>query len=306
MLHFSVRKLRAFCLVAVSIACLWLTGDEARVMLPPKLAFAGAMPATVVWAWEEPEDLRSAADVGVAYLAETLMVGSAAGNAGAVRTAPRHQPLAVAPGARVMAVVRLIATPGFIDSPETRSQTAAALALAARSNGIRAFQVDFDATRSQRAFYASVLSQLRTQMPPGMPLSITALLSWCSASPEGGVWLSNLPIDEAVPMYFRLGGNSRPGGDKTGYTIREPKCRGSIGVSTDESWPPLQGNVRVYLFAPRPWTAAQLAALPEIHDRYRPAALNRVNDTARKPPNDTGLPPDTSASDTDTSQGGTP
>jgi len=131
-------------------------------------------------AWEEPEDLRAAhaESIGIAYLAETLLLdkaqdGSPGATALAIRS--RHQPLAVAPGAAVMAVVRVEAQPDLRDSPELRQQTTRALAEVARRPSLRALQVDFDATRSQRSFYAAVLRELRPRMPSGTPLSCALL-----------------------------------------------------------------------------------------------------------------------------------
>jgi Protein of unknown function (DUF3142) len=233
-----------------------------RALIPQSRTFgpirlASAMPATVLWAWEEPEDLTTLdpSRTGVAYLAETLTLTDR------VTRRPRFQPLHVAPGASVMAVVRLQPSATFRDSAALRTATAEDLASVARQTGLRAFQVDFDATRSQRDFYSAVLLQLRPQMRHGMPLSITALVSWCGSDSQASDWLATLPIDEAVPMYFRLGGSAKPSADKSAYPIRQPLCRTSTGVSTDESWPTLAPASRLYLFAPRPWTAAQIAAL---------------------------------------------
>ena len=293
------RKLRPVILpLFLAALCLHTRGDNDPVNLPAAMSFPAAMPRTVLWAWEEPEDLSAAPpdSIGVAYLAETLLLhkagnGTPAAPALAIRF--RRQPLAVAPGAAIMAVVRIIAEPDFQDSAELRRQTALALKETARQPGLRALQIDFDATRSQRPFYAAVLSELRPQMPAGMPLSITALLSWCAAAPGSGDWMANLPIDEAVPMFFRLGGNSRPGDNKSGYPIRDAHCRGSAGISTDESWPQLDPRQRVYLFAPRPWTPLELAAVQILPNgrapalQPDPAAFNlRVNDTGLHKLND--------------------
>jgi hypothetical protein len=258
-------------LLAAAI-CLWMLGDGiARDAA--RIAFADRMPQTVLWAWEEPEDLRGADSrtVGVAYLAETLLLGDA------LTVRPRHQPLAVAPGMAVMAVVRIETGRDFRDSAEVRQQTASALAEVSRRPDLRALQVDFDATRSERAFYSAVLRELRPRMPVGMPLSITALVSWCG-DPAG--WLAGLPIDEAVPMFFRLGGHARPYDDKSWIPLREPLCRASIGISTDESWPEVSATGRVYLFAPRPWSETQLAAVDEVARGERAAALRMRNSGA--------------------------
>jgi len=142
--------------------CLHTRGDQEPDSEAVAMPFASVMPKIVVWAWEEPEDLRAApASVGVAYLAETLFLGKPGSAAPALTVLKRHQPLDVAQGAAIMAVVRVIAQPGFQDSVAVREQTAAALAEVSLHAGLRALQIDFDATSSQRAFYAAVLGQLR-------------------------------------------------------------------------------------------------------------------------------------------------
>jgi hypothetical protein len=261
-------------LLLAAAFCFRMLGDGQAQNAATPMAFAERMPQTVLWAWEEPEDLRSADSrtVGVAYLAETLLLGDA--DVLAVR--PRHQPLEVAPGAAVMAVVRIESARGFHDSSELRKQTASALAQVSQRPGLRALQVDFDATRTERGFYISVLRELRPQMPAGMPLSITALVSWCATTPETD-WLRGLPIDEAVPMFFRLGGHVQPYADKTWLPIREPLCRGSVGISTDESWPEVSATGRVYLFAPRPWSETQLATVEDVPLGQRAPALRVRN-----------------------------
>jgi hypothetical protein len=107
---------------------------------------------------------------------------------------------------------------------------------------------------------------LRARMPKGMPLSITALASWCI----GDNWLDRLPtgtIDEAVPMLFRMGPDGLEVASylKSGKEFTSQLCRSSLGVSTDESLsdallsgaiePHLRGwrTKRVYVFSPRPW-----------------------------------------------------
>ena len=103
--------------------------------------------------------MSSPPSVGVAYLAETLLIGE--------RTVvlPRRQPLIPAVGASVMAVVRIETGRGFADTPELRAEIAARLAEVARHRQVRALQVDFDAAASQLAFYADVLRMVRPQLP---------------------------------------------------------------------------------------------------------------------------------------------
>ncbi len=223
-------------------------------------AFPGIMPQRVLWAWEEPEDLHTLSPtVGVAYLAETILLSDH------LTVLPRRQPLIPAAGASLMAVVRIETRPGFADTPELRAAGASHLATVSARGGVRAFQIDFDATASQRAFYAGLLTSLRPQLPPGMPLSITALVSWCG--PDS--WLHTLPIDEAVPMFFRMGGpRALAATAPRSSAVTEPLCRTSLGLTTDEPWPhtvaSLNPATRVYLFAPKPWQPRQLTAVAEV------------------------------------------
>jgi hypothetical protein len=91
---------------------------------------------------------------------------------------------------------------GFVDSNSVRAETAVAVLRAAALPGVRGVQVDFDATDSQWKFYAEVLRRVRARLPRGRGLTMTALVSWCS---EANGWMNGLPVDAAVPMYFRLG-----------------------------------------------------------------------------------------------------
>jgi hypothetical protein len=243
-------------------------------------AFAAQMPARVVWAWEEAEDLRPLpATVGVAYLAETLLLGDR------LRVVPRRQPLRVAANAPMMAVVRVEAVSGFADSPQFREEVEWQLAHVARRTGLRALQIDFDAAASQLPFYRAVLQALRLAMPDGEPLSVTALASWCGERS----WLHGLPLDEAVPMLFRMGGPREMVTATRGrYPLRERLCQGSRGISVDEPWPGVLDTIdpeaRVYLFAPRPWQRWELeavgaASLPELSE-----ALERASGQASHKP----------------------
>jgi hypothetical protein len=220
-------------------------------------AFADRMPVRVIWAWEEPEDLHTLpSTVGVAYLAETLLMGDQ------IVPMPRRQPLRPAPGSPIMAVVRLETRDGFTDTTALRSYVVERLVRIAKLDGVRALQIDFDATSSQRPFYKALLQTLRPQLPQGLPLSITALVSWCGPNS----WLHGLPVDEAVPMLFRMGGPMKmnTSGSQV-YRFAEPLCRTSVGLATDEGWPSSvvtsNSATRLYFFAPRSWTPSQLSAV---------------------------------------------
>jgi hypothetical protein len=170
-----------------------------------------------------------------------------------MRVLPRRQAMLVPDGVYAVAVVRIEAGPEFADSPQLRAETAAALLRAAALPHVRGLQVDFDAASSQREFYADVLRRVRAGMPPGRSLTMTALVSWCA---EEHGWIAGLPVDAAVPMEFRLGKHVGR------WAVREPLCAGSVGLATDEPErfdAASRAGKRMYLFAPRPWTLAQIA-----------------------------------------------
>ena len=93
---------------------------------------------------------------------------------------------------------------------------------------------------------------LRRNWPPDVGLSITALASWCISD----TWIKDLPIDEAVPMLFRMGADNnqirlhlKSGGD-----FNLDLCRNSIGISTDEAIDDLPIGRRIYIFNTQSWT----------------------------------------------------
>jgi hypothetical protein len=218
------------------------------------LVAAILLPHLILWAWERPEDLRFADPnkVAVAFLARTV---SLRGDEVSVR--PRMQPLKVAPGTVMIAVARIEATPGIRDSARQRLETVAAISEMSKLPRLSGIQIDFDARRSERAFYAALLRDLRQRLPAELPLTITALASWCGDDP----WLASLPISDAIPMLFRMGPErSRilqrldSAGD-----FRVAACRHSLGLSTDEPLTHLPRGRTRYLFHPRPWSPAAVA-----------------------------------------------
>jgi hypothetical protein len=115
--------------------------------------------------------------------------------------------------------------------------------------GVGALQIDYDAVSSERAFYTELARVVRAQIPREIPLTMTALVSWCASDD----WIRDLPVADAVPMYFRMG----PEPYLRKAALRSPLCRSSTGLSTDELIRvPL--HRRVFLFHPRPWTREAL------------------------------------------------
>jgi uncharacterized protein DUF3142 len=209
-------------------------------------------PRVFVWAWERPEDLSwlDTRAVGVAFLARTVCPRE-----DGVFVRPRMQPLLVPPDTVLMAVVR-VETGGPTGHPASGAdvgRTAGAIADAAGLPGVRGLQVDFDAVASERAFYRALLLELRRRLPARMPLSITALASWC----ESDGWIEGLPVAEAVPMLFRMG----PDRYSAGTDFSSDLCRSSVGVSTDELPSRIPAGRRVYVFDPRAWSPDHVQAI---------------------------------------------
>jgi len=248
MAHISAQSwfnARVASVVAALAICVAIRSDTIRPISPRMLH----LPRLTLWAWERPEDLRGIdpATAAVAYLDETIFLTPD----GSVSSRPRMQPVAFPARASRIAVVRIEAPPGEILSAEVRQKMLELLLLSARQPDIGAFQVDFDATRSQRDFYRVLLVDLRREMPANLPLSMTALASWCSWDD----WIRDLPVDEAVPMFFRMEPDRRRGVEgRREYRVREPLCLGSVGVSTREPWPADEvAGKRIYLFPDRGW-----------------------------------------------------
>jgi hypothetical protein len=252
----------AACIVVLGVAAAlgtlgpWPLSTWWTQSAPVVPASRATFPSVVLWAWERPEalDFIDVQGIGIAFLARTLyLTGSD------VIIRPRLQPFSAPPDTQLMAVVRIASdrwrppdlsrhSGSWPPRPSLRS---------ARSRN-QALQVDFDATVSQRAFYRGVLHQLRRQLSASMPLSITALASWCIFDN----WLAGLPVDEVVADGISHG--SRPTSRPTlprRRRFRAAACRHSLGISTDEPRPTLTAraaSLRV--------SSARMAI--GSHDRY--------------------------------------
>jgi hypothetical protein len=220
-------------------------------------------PRRVLWVWERPEDLEflDPQSYAVAFLAQTLTLKS-----NEVQFDPRRQPMKVAPDVKLIAVTRIesqkiTGTPAAL-SPAQREKLVALILRTLDLKNVSAVQVDFDAAVSEREFYRALLQDLRAQLPGNTPLSMTALASFCI----GDRWLDDLPVDEAVPMIFRMGADERV--IKTflqnGKDFREPLCRRSYGTSDDEPVAiSFAGQRRQYRFNPRAWVESDVLEFGE-------------------------------------------
>ena len=220
------------------------------------------MPPRIVWAWERPEDLRflDAEKFGVAFLAQTLTLQQ-----DEVAFRPRRQPLELAANTYVIAVTRIETVkenskrPAF--SAEQRNKILNLVKKTLQLPDVKAIQIDFDVTVSERVFYRALVNDLKKDLPENTPLSITSLASWC----VGDSWFNDFPIDEAVPMAFEMGADSERIRDflAKGNDWNEPLCRGSYGISVDD---PLVGvrlkpNRRIFYFKSSAWSKSDLERL---------------------------------------------
>lgn len=252
----NIEKLALSCiLLALSFAL--SCREQAKVN--PNLS--DVMPKKILWAWERPEDLRflDAKEFGVAFLAQTLFLEGED-----VQFRPRRQPLEVSPETYLIAVTRIETVKEHNNRPklseEQKKKVVSLIEKTLQLPNVRAVQIDFDAVVSERAFYRQLVEDLRQKLPENTPLTITSLASWC----VGDAWFADFPIDEAVPMAFRMGADDASirsylanGGD-----WNNPLCLGSYGISSDE---PLKMNFksgrRFYYFNPKPWKKSDLEKL---------------------------------------------
>ncbi|SPE26706.1 conserved exported hypothetical protein [Candidatus Sulfopaludibacter sp. SbA3] len=220
------------------IACLLIVLVAASRLLRPQDPLP-TLPRLMLWAWESPQDLRfvKPGSAGIAFLARTVWLTPER-----AVSRPRLQPLRFTPGTDLMAVVR------FESAGHGLPREADALREvmpAAQLPGVRALQIDFDARRSERAWYARFLRELRRAAPASLPIAITALESWC----DGDRWMRGLPVADATPMLFLMGPGERIPSD-----FKEGLCRFSIGVSTNELPARVPRGRRLYFFHSGPWT----------------------------------------------------
>ena len=217
-------------------------------------------PQLVLWAWERSTDLRfiDANKFAVAFLAKSILLRS---DDAIIR--PRLQPLELSEGTKVIAVVRI-----EVDREKKASLSANQKEVTAREivdmtslPNVSEIQIDFDATQSQRDFYRELIVDIRRRLPSNIRLSITALASWCMYDN----WLSDLPIDEAVPMLFRMSADGKQIASRldAGDDFNAQPCRHSYGISMDEPHPNLFPSRRVFVFNPDAWTANAVRQVSE-------------------------------------------
>lgn len=242
----------------------WAVPHAARTSNAAATHRLAPLPPIIFWAWERPErlDYIDIDKAGVAFLAKTISLR----NDKAVAR-PRLQTLSVRPGTVLIAVARIEADRFDLPSLSQAQIQAAANEITelAQLPNVTAVQIDFDARVSERAFYAELLTTVRKTLPSRTGLSITALASWC----QGDNWLDELPVDEAVPMLFRMGVD-RAGivsALASGEKFHSPLCGQSTGISVDENVPYAPASERLYVFNPNSWSPGSIEKVMEKYQR---------------------------------------
>jgi len=171
---------------------------------------------------------------------------------------PRRQPLLVLPAVPLTAVFRIENRQAAAPGGRQLSESIEVIARSFAGRGITGLQLDFDCRASERPFLEGLVEGLKRRLPPSTALSVTVLASLSHA----GSWIDTLPVDEAVPMLFRMGPDD--------YLVRKQlagrsflkaaACRKAVGLSLDEPLPPAAylKERRIYLFNPHPWTGEAL------------------------------------------------
>lgn len=213
-------------------------------------------PRLVLWAWERPEDLRFAGrDVEVAAQTGFIILSGQT-----VFARPRRFPLRLAGQASIHVVhVQIDHRQPLLWTPAQRTEASQAVLSLAGGPGVKQVQVDFEVRRSERQVLLDLLTDVRRGLPPGVSLSMTALASWC----ETETWLAAAPVEEIVPMLFRMG----PGGEalkaklEAGGDFSDRRCHAALALSADAPLKRAPRGRRTYLFSPRSWTASDYETL---------------------------------------------
>lgn len=213
----------------------------------------------VAWIWPNSNGPQVARGNAAPYLEAAVLVESLVLRASGVEHGGRTQPLTLPAGVRLVPVVHVEAAE---DAPAefTPAQRDAVVAAVRRHAGTAAtgaglLQLDFEAPARERDAYRELVATVRQALPAAVRLSVTALGHWCTE----GDWLDRLPVDEVVPMLYRLGPRADDwrllfAQDDAGLARR---CRGpALGFATNDPPPSalLARAARPYWFDEAAWS----------------------------------------------------
>lgn len=214
-------------------------------------------PKIYIWAWERTEDLRflKNSNITIVYYAGDVVIKN-----GEIDITPRRNMLFLPPNNPTIPLVRIdnFDKADVLDDQRLNDIKKFIVQICS-IKGISGCQIDFDALTSERSFYTKLISAVKKEIPPNIPLSITALVSWC----DKYSWLDKTEIDFAVPMFYRLGPDStKIRNNRVGQTfMKAKKCQSAVGVATDEQMPTRDYLQKkdIYFFNPQSWIKEKFA-----------------------------------------------
>jgi hypothetical protein len=108
---------------------------------------------------------------------------------------------------------------------------------------------------------------VRDDLPRGVALTIAAQPSWCTAD----AWIDDLPIDEAVPLFFTAEGEDAPppADLQRGAALTSSQCQGSLGLSGEAPPLHLPTGRRLFVAQDEPWTDAGVARVMNWRESVR-------------------------------------
>ncbi len=208
---------------------------------------------TVLWLWDRPCDMRFLVSNEFEFALLTMTFEFDESH---IKIIPRHSSALVGEHALVVPVIRLesIGASRRFSTKVTQELIENICAEARHYPNAMKIQIDFDAKKSERDWYRNLLIVLRNRLPADWSLSVTAIASWCYEKE----WLESLPADEIVPMFFRMGRDSRRMRQEfhtllVSLNNNRDNREYCPGISLDE---PLQISKyarRLYVFNPNSW-----------------------------------------------------
>jgi len=238
---------RSLTLLAILAATLAL---PAHAQAPARRAPPAGWPSAFAWTWNRADDLRFLPPgAGVAAVQLSIELEDRR-----VRVRANHGTWLAPANVFVLPVVHVDAFERWRPALDAAQEDAVVATIVSVGAAARAgaLQIDFEAAPSQRAFYRRVLARVRDRLPSEW-ISITALASWCMDER----WTADLPVDDVVAMAFRLGRDAPATRRAIGALARWPAadCT-STGLAVDEAGLRPPAHRSLFLFSPRPWTAA--------------------------------------------------
>lgn len=228
---------RGFLLLAGLLGILWLPQGAADDLSSPREFW---------WYWDRPAEQLPAPPPGIG--AAVVVTHVILSGERFVRQR-RRSALRLPEGVATMPVIHVEVDPALPFAGNTAQSDGLREAVldVVRRGASPWVQLDFEARRSQREFWLAAVQQIKTALPSGVRLSVTALASWCYEDR----WLGNAPVDEIVPMYFRLRGARQDYILRSAAGVTEPRCATAYGVADDEPEWPVALSGRRYVFLGR-------------------------------------------------------